>query len=95
MKRRGSVDTFQNVIEPFYANQLAQALRTDMRVQREASARLDPPLAARAVRALLNAANDVSAPHDPQRRRLLDESQASSEARTLRSNNAIATHASP
>jgi raffinose/stachyose/melibiose transport system substrate-binding protein len=92
---QGSVGAFQDVIEPFYANQLAQALRTDMRVQREASARLDPPLAARAVRDLLNAASDPSTPHDAQRRRLLDESQASSEARTLRSDNAIATHASP
>jgi raffinose/stachyose/melibiose transport system substrate-binding protein len=92
---QGSVGAFQDEIEPSYANQLGKALRTDMRVQREASARLDAPLAARAVRVLLNSGHDPTAPHETQRKRLLDESQASSEARYLRSGNAVATPLSP
>jgi hypothetical protein len=89
---QGSARAFQEVIEPDYHRQLGQALRVQMRVKREASARLDGPLAARMVQALLDEDRGATAQAAPAsdlpRWQLLDESQAGEEMRYLLYRNA-------
>jgi raffinose/stachyose/melibiose transport system substrate-binding protein len=87
----GSATAFQNVIEPFYHRQLDLALRAQMRVKREASARLDGPLAAGMVQALLTehrvAPSPAAEPSATHRRQLIDETQVGEEMRYLHFDN--------